>query len=230
MISAIIPQTPLGFIFYVTWDAPYRMEMHHDIRDALTRFGVTPKYYDKLRKSEPQFPEWATFEAFRNASFEIERAAYGVRHQGAPKLRRLTDDDTMMPGAAVNLFEQLRPVLAYEMAHGRPTVSAGERKRVLEITLLSHVLWSFYDPTYEGALPAFGRIPRGRTTWLPIELPQVCETPDRELVQLAWTSVTAMLNSSEPPSFDDALKSAELAVVCHALAFEYDWRDWMWCW
>lgn len=202
----MIPKTPLSFVYHVTLDPPHRDELHHNILDAFARHGITDDGFAKFANYEAV----PSAEAFRTASFNIERAAYQIRGEGSE------DGLDAMVEAAAELFRLLAPCLAHELAEGLsgPLVQPGNQP---------WLLGGLYDTFYSTQRAAKPRLNGALANHLS---PQA----NTDLFA-AWEVVhTSLQQPPGPAEFDRLL--AHTSAICEALATEYALGAGCWsqCW
>ncbi len=125
----MIPRTPLSFLYHITEAAPYRDEMHHDMRQAFRRFEIA--------------------EVLRPAAFNVERASFEQRVDEPEELTVPLDVATDM------LFLGIVPALDSELqlgtdAEDQPVKTAYDDPRM---TLLHATYLLFYSRAYRDEHP-----------------------------------------------------------------------------
>lgn len=199
----MVPQSLLAFVYHITQVSPYRDEMHHDMRQALRRFGVNLEMMQRVSATPKEL-----LATVRRASFEVERASYENRAEQAP-LR------VPMAMATQNLFGAIVPFLAWELSHG---ISDPEQAEDLEQpSLLRSVYFLFYSAAFRAKHPH----PPELGTPVPVNAAQLAT---------AWQVVRDALNAPVARRTVGDRENAALSTLMSALAVEFAIIVWPFCW
>ncbi len=205
----MVPHSLLAFVYHITEVSPYRDEMHHDMRQALRRFGVDIDMMRRLGNADAE----AMLRAVERASFEVERASYDQRAPGPP----LT---VPMPCATYNLFTAIVPFLAWELEHEVPSPDQPCPPGEPTPTLLHSLYLLFYSREYRDkaeAPPALREKVRAAGV-------------DAGAVAAAWGAVRLALALPPGRRVTAAAIEPALTTLLVAIAVEFSADAWQICW
>jgi hypothetical protein len=136
----MIPHNALSFAYHITLVAPYREELHTDLRESIRRFEIEKEFHACFAKPDAE----VGFAKFHQASAEIERAAFAGRD--VPKAQLAAQPlKVPMAKAATNFFSQVGDLLSrHTLPDGEPDPSP----LALDETLLHCVYLLFHSSVF----------------------------------------------------------------------------------
>ncbi|HWA72782.1 MAG TPA: hypothetical protein VG937_10620 [Polyangiaceae bacterium] len=200
------PRNPLSFTYHISLVPAYRDEMHHDIRVAFRRFGITADLFQG---------GVVTLDQFQRVSFDIERAAYAARSPEQPAITK------PMQHAAKAYFDAMVPLFAQLLTNplaSRSDVAPPDRSDDSDF-LLRRLFFLVHSSRAQQLWPG---PPLARLNQVLVNANQ------RSDFVAAWERVHAALSTGRVLAPSDA--TAYSGALMPALALEYADSTWPECW